>query len=116
MSSVLSPRVVERLVAALVRHYPTPWSATESGNVASADYLGVVRCSSRGEAEQICAIANGEECAPTAGPPSDQDVLDAVERVRRWHPNPPDNGSPSDTYNLLADFAEREIASGSRRS
>ena len=36
----------------------------------------------------------------------------ALRWVRDWHPNPPQNGSQSDVYNLLADIVERYLNLG----
>jgi hypothetical protein len=36
-----------------------------------------------------------------------KDIDYAIRNIRYWHENPPNNGSQSDTYNLVCDELER---------
>lgn len=38
-----------------------------------------------------------------------QQLRRAIDGVRQWHARPPQNGSQSDAYNLLADVAEQVL-------
>lgn len=37
-----------------------------------------------------------------------KDIDYAIANIRYWHENPPNNGSQSDTYNLVCDELERQ--------